>query len=645
MIKKLLFGIVILLGFQAQGQLFEGFETTALPDTGSGVWQLPSGAWHVSDNAVGVNVSWAIQPVIYAAYSGANAAFINRENIGAGNTSEDWLVTPLIALDDNSLLSFFSRETLVGDTGTIYKIMLSTTSQTDHSTFTPIQSHNELWLNATFGIYEQKIIDLQGYAGQSVYIAFVREFTQPTIAISGDRWLLDNVQVGEGFFNVITGSVSLANTSAACDTAAAIPLDGIGVIASFGSNSGMQYTVNGNYNLTVIADQITITPDINLSYFDVTPPSTQLTITASQDEAIVANFCVVPGATPHHDIKTMIVPVNNARPGFDSSYRIIVRNRGNRVESGTVVLNFDGNVLDYVSANPAVASQTANSVSWNFTDLPIFGELTFTVTLNLNSPTEIPAVNIGNTLYFESTSLPVDTDEDLTDNTATLTQTVTGSQDPNDKLVSEGETITPEQAANYLHYTIRFQNMGTAPATFIRVEDAIEDQLDIASLQIESASHNFTANVREHSVEFLFNDINLPAASADEPASHGYVSFRIKPKTTVVLGDVIENNAQIFFDFNLPIVTNTVATTVALLKTQTFENGKWFTVYPNPVSSVLNIKSDTKIDSIAVINNIGQTVLSQRNGNAIDVSQLTSGIYLVKANSEKGSIIQKFIKL
>jgi hypothetical protein len=61
----------------------------------------------------------------------------------------------------------------------------------------------------------------------------------------------------------------------------------------------------------------------------------------------------------------------------------------------------------------------------------------------------------------------------------------------------------------------------------------------------------------------------------------------------------------------------------------------------------LNIqtKQDLPINSIEVYNQLGQVVLAVTNSvNSIDVTDLASGTYFVKVNTEKGSANAKFVK-
>lgn len=67
-------------------------------------------------------------------------------------------------------------------------------------------------------------------------------------------------------------------------------------------------------------------------------------------------------------------------------------------------------------------------------------------------------------------------------------------------------------------------------------------------------------------------------------------------------------------------------------------------IYPNPVSKTLNIKSNSKTNSeMEITNSLGQTVLKQNYSESIDVSKLESGYYILKVTGEK-NYYSKFIK-
>ena len=61
---------------------------------------------------------------------------------------------------------------------------------------------------------------------------------------------------------------------------------------------------------------------------------------------------------------------------------------------------------------------------------------------------------------------------------------------------------------------------------------------------------------------FLFEDIYLADSFVNEPASHGFVKYRIIANDGLSEATEINNTANIFFDSNPAIVTNTIASTM-----------------------------------------------------------------------------------
>jgi hypothetical protein len=160
---------------------------------------------------------------------------------------------------------------------------------------------------------------------------------------------------------------------------------------------------------------------------------------------------------------------------------------------------------------------------------------------------------------------PVGSDAGPADNVDSLSHVVVGSYDPNDKAVYP-EALTPAQVrtAEPLTYKIRFQNKGTAEAFFVTIRDTLSDKLDPGTFEMVSASHSYKVDLSSTGVlKWHFADINLPAESADEPGSHGFVEYRIRPKQNLLLGKTVENKAFIYFDHNDPIITNVATVTVA----------------------------------------------------------------------------------
>ena len=203
--KKISLSILVILLFSinAYSQLTEGFESTSGPDAlPSTNWTLGSGNWAVFDNGIGIQ-RWGINSAIttpVTVYQGANAAYITRDNIGQGNTSENYLATPAVQIPTNGELHFFTRMFTSGNQGTIYQIRIAPAlaSQTDPFAYSLVQQWTEDELivpTSNFNIYTEKTVDLSAFAGQFVYISFVKVYTQPTASIDGDRWLIDSVGI------------------------------------------------------------------------------------------------------------------------------------------------------------------------------------------------------------------------------------------------------------------------------------------------------------------------------------------------------------------------------------------------------------------------------------------------------------------
>lgn len=70
-------------------------------------------------------------------------------------------------------------------------------------------------------------------------------------------------------------------------------------------------------------------------------------------------------------------------------------------------------------------------------------------------------------------------------------------------------------------------------------------------------------------------------------------------------------------------------------------------IYPNPISTVLNVSAASKIKSIEIFNTLGQRVMTQQcnsNDVKIDVAHLSRGVYFVKVNAGQAGQILKVIK-
>jgi Leucine-rich repeat (LRR) protein len=405
----------------------------------------------------------------------------------------------------------------------------------------------------------------------------------------------------------------------------------------------------GSYSFPIQEGNYEVLPILeNPSYFNISPKTLKVIIPVNSG-VLVQDFCLTPDNTAKNDLEIELLPIDAARPGFDVKYKVVYKNKGNSTLSGVVNLFFDNSVLDLILSNPQVLMSQNNNASWNFTNLKPFENRGITLTFNVNGPTEIPVVNNGDILKFVTTIASQNVDETPSDNTFTLNQTVVGSYDPNDKTCLEGSVITPNLIGEYVHYMIRFENTGTYPAQNIVVKDMIDlSKFDISTLIPTSSSHSFVTKISEgNKVEFIFENINLPF---DDATNDGYIAFKIKTKPTLKVGDSFTNEANIYFDYNFPILTNKATSKFeTTLGNQDFTFSNYFALYPVPASEVLNItrKNTIEVQSIAVYDVLGQLVIAIPNAKSvatIDISNLKTGNYFIKVKSDKGTSSMKFIK-
>ncbi len=154
------------------------------------------------------------------------------------------------------------------------------------------------------------------------------------------------------------------------------------------------------------------------------------------------------------------------------------------------------------------------------------------------------------TMYSENNVLNTET---------TDCEEIIGSYDPNDKQATpKGYSYRHFiEVGDDLDYRIRFQNTGTDTAFTVEIRDTISEHLDMASLLPGTSSHAYELDiVNGTTLKFTFKDILLVDSTTNEPASHGFVTFKISQQPNLPLGTMIYNRAGIYFDFNEPIITN-----------------------------------------------------------------------------------------
>ena len=388
-------------------------------------------------------------------------------------------------------------------------------------------------------------------------------------------------------------------------------------------------------------------PDLN-EIFSVSPSIINVNFPLDTSP-FIEDFCLT-STVVFNDLEIVIIPVQEPVPGFDRDYRIIYRNVGSTSLSGMANLDFNviNDYVTYLASTPSENSIENNILTWNFNDLGPFEEREILATFNLNTPIdENFPLNGGELLSFEASINSEEIDETPDNNVFTLNQTVVNSFDPNDIRCLEGERILPEQVGDYVHYLIRFENVGTANATNILVKNTIDQtKFDISTLIPLNGSHEFSTRIDEgNEVEFIFDNVNLPF---DDANNDGYVLYKIKTLESLGLGDTFSNQAEIFFDFNAPIITNEYVTEISEdeLGISVF-NTLQARIYPNPVNTILNIETSSNLESATVYDVNGRLVLKasfNSTNNQLDVRQLRTGMYFLTVSTSSGNETIKVVK-
>jgi hypothetical protein len=222
-----------------------------------------------------------------------------------------------------------------------------------------------------------------------------------------------------------------------------------------------------------------------------------------------------------------------------------------------------------------------------------------------------------------------------------------GAYDPNDKHAfpkgyGHAHRIEPSTEIEYL---IRFQNTGTDTAFQVVVRDELSEDLDITTLRMGVAGHPYRWEIVDNDIlKVTFDNILLPDSTTNEQASHGFFKFSIFPKATLELGTLVENTAGIYFDFNAPIITNTVYHTIdtnfvriELISFEQEPEGETpIHVFPNPLKTTAQFvmeRQQSQVLQLVVYDASGRLVQQYKGrGNSLTLAAngLTSGTYFYR---------------
>lgn len=266
--------------------------------------------------------------------------------------------------------------------------------------------------------------------------------------------------------------------------------------------------------------------------------------------------------SPARDLRISVAG-NLARPGRSTAYTIRYENVGTLPTAGSISFDFDSR-LRFESSSVSPSRQMGTHLEW---DIPVLApdewrEITVGATVWETTP-------VGTYISSYAVANPLAEDAWPADNRDSSCTVVIGSYDPNDIAVTpgsfDGSIHDLRLIDSVLAYRVRFQNTGNDTAFKVVILDTLDAVHDISTVIPGAASHPYVLDIPYPGVlRFTFDNILLPDSNINERASHGFVKYTVRLKDGLPRGTVIPNQASIYFDFNAPVLTNTVRTRIPL---------------------------------------------------------------------------------
>ncbi|MCP4582282.1 MAG: hypothetical protein GY839_11760 [candidate division Zixibacteria bacterium] len=277
------------------------------------------------------------------------------------------------------------------------------------------------------------------------------------------------------------------------------------------------------------------------------------------------NIDVLPEQTITFDIELEAQPLDLSvalyseglfRPGFDGKYQCKYYHDGmNPASNSELVLELPEEV-DYIASDPSgTYDDQENTITWQLGEISVDYE--DSVEVDFNIQIEVPGGIFLTAIASISTTSPED---DHTNNTASVSDEVVNSWDPNEKLASpagagSGGFIKPDDK---LVYTIFFENdpdSAMVSPIIVKVSDTLDLDLDWDSFNFGPISHPDICSTHFNNSSgilswYFYDTSNWLPPNENPPEGEGFVTYSIDPYPVLPGGTEITNTASIRFDFN-----------------------------------------------------------------------------------------------
>ncbi len=418
---------------------------------------------------------------------------------------------------------------------------------------------------------------------------------------------------------------------------------------------------NGHYKIAVVPGTYTVSyspSGLYAGYALSTASSYTVTVvnggTSSNNDF---GIYLIPGST---NLAVSIVPHTTVSPGFPAWYHVYVNNVGANPTGATLTMQYDA-VLNFNYAMPTQSNHNTSTktLTWN---VPVMAPGTVR-SYYINFAASVGITLGASTFELVNVTPTTGIDVNLNNNFDSLHQIITGSWDPNNKLVVSSNysdpayqvisSVNPDQT---IDYTINFQNTGNAPAVNVSVLDELSSDIDAASFVMLGASHNGTFSRNGNKLSFVFPNIMLADSTNNEPESHGYVNFRVKAINGLTAGHTILDKADIYFDFNDAVATNDADLLMINplgIPSEGAMNASF--ISPNPIRDFFNLNialTSAKEISCTVRTIEGRVVRTiafaqqsiGKKSLQVDASDLSEGVYLIELHDGNNKRTFKVVK-
>lgn len=427
--------------------------------------------------------------------------------------------------------------------------------------------------------------------------------------------------------------------------------------------------VLGNYSIIVPAGTYTITyqppyntdPCIGINSGVPNPNSIVVNATTPGNTYGNNNFGLNQPALVQYDLGINISNARNLiRRGFDNDYTITIRNNGTSATAGTAVMQYS-NSLSYTACvgcgTMPSNDMTLRRLTWNFPSLNPGSSMSYHVRFMASLSTPLGTVET----QIVGVQPISGADGCIYNNYDSVRQIISDSYDPNNKISIQSNHADPNlqyissiNGNQQITYTINFQNEGNADAINIVVNDLLSSDLIANSYEFESSSHPCVVTRNGNNVVYKFSNINLPPKNENEPASHGFVTFKVNAQNGLPVGNTIQDYSDIYFDFNSAVRTdNSNVTLVGATGLSDFAENISFDIIPNIIcrSGKITINSTLSDHVVIQVVDISGKKLEEIYNDRMNAGKnqiiwetsLSKGIYFVQLISGKKTLSKRMV--